>query len=79
MPTVRYDATAATQPLPRILAAPPGEVEPGWEIERLIVGYAGERDSLSLRPIRLWTWLAQRQSLVGVRPYAIVLVQPASR
>jgi hypothetical protein len=79
VPTVRYDATAPTQAVRRLLAAPPAEVEPGWETVRLIVGYATDWGTLNLGPTQLWPWLVQRQSLVAVRPYAIVLVQPASR
>ena len=45
----------------------------------MVVGYATDFGTLNLAPSQLWPWLVQRQSLVGVRPYAIVLVQPASR
>ena len=79
VPTVRYDATAPTQPVPRLLSAPPTDVDPSWETVRLIVGYTTDWGTLNLGPTQLWPWLVQRQSLVGVRPYAIVLVQPASR
>ncbi|MDP8921790.1 MAG: glycosyltransferase family 39 protein [Chloroflexota bacterium] len=79
IPTVRFDASAATQPVPRLLAAPPTQVEPNWEAVRVVVGYATDGEAASLGPAQLWSWLVQRQSLVGVRPYAIVLVQPAGR
>lgn len=79
VPTVRYDTTAPTQAGPRLLAAPPTELDPTWETVRLIVGYATDAGTLSLGPAQLWPWLVQRQNLVGVRPYAIVLVQPAGR
>ena len=46
---------------------------------RLVVGYAVEAHSPDLSPSRIWRWLFGRQGLAEVRPYAIVVVQPAGR
>lgn len=79
VPTVRYDAAAREQPRARLLADPPALTGPGLDTLRAIVGYTTDWSSLSLQPSRLWQWMAHRESLVTLRPYAIVLIQPAGR
>lgn len=77
IPTVRYENAAALPALPRLLAQPPATVEPGTKTLRLVVGYTPERATPDLRPASVWRWVVGRQTLVPIRPYAIVLVEPA--
>jgi hypothetical protein len=79
IPTVRYDPAARDQSLPRLLAEPPAQVDPSQDTVRIIAAYAADWSSLSLQPGRLWRWMANRESLVTLRPYGIVIVQPAGR
>jgi len=77
IPTVRYDSAAGGMAGVRLLSDPPAQVEPGTITIRPIVGYAADWATLSLQPARIWKWMANRESLVTLRPYAIVVVQPA--
>ena len=77
IPTVRYDPSARGLALPRLLADPPTEVGPDTLTYRPVVGYVADWPSLSLQAPRIWRWLANRETLVTLRPYAIVVVQPA--
>jgi hypothetical protein len=77
IPTVRYDSGASGVQLPRLLADPPSQVGPDTMTVRLVVGYAADWPSLALQPPRIWRWMANRETLVTLRPYAIVVVQPA--
>jgi hypothetical protein len=77
IPTVRYDSAAPGAPGPRLLADPPTQVGPDTLTVRPVVGYAADWTSLALQPPRIWRWLANRETLVTLRPYAIVVVQPA--
>lgn len=78
IPSVRYETTAG-QTGPRLLVDPPAGAEPTTMTVRTIVGYAADWSSLAPQPARVWRWLANRESLVTLRPYAIVVVQPAGR
>jgi hypothetical protein len=77
IPTVRYDPTAGGQPGPRLLADPPSQVPPDTQTVRPVVGYVADWPSLALQPARVWRWMVNRDPLVTLRPYAIVIVQPA--
>lgn len=77
IPTVRYDQGARDAALPRLLADPPTQVGPDTMTMRFIVGYAADWPTLALQPARIWRWMANRETLVTLRPYAIVVVQPA--
>lgn len=77
IPTVRYDPSARDATVPRLLADPPTQVGPDTMTMRLIVGYAADWPTLALQPPRIWRWMANRETLVTLRPYAIVVVQPA--
>ena len=77
IPSVRYDPAAAASPFPRLLADPPVQVEPDTRTVRAIVGYAADWPTLTLQPARVWRWFVNREPLVTLRPYAIVVVQPA--
>jgi hypothetical protein len=77
IPSVRYDPAASASPFPRLLADPPVQVRPDTMTIRPIVGYAADWPSLSLQPARVWRWIVNREPLVTLRPYAIVVVQPA--
>jgi hypothetical protein len=61
----------------RLLSDPPTQVQPGTITIRPVVGYAADWATLSLQPARVWKWMANRETLVTLRPYAIVVVQPA--
>jgi len=75
--SVRYDPAASASPFPRLLADPPVQVRPDTRTIRPIVGYTADWPTLSLQPARIWRWIVNRESLVTLRPYAIVVVQPA--
>jgi 4-amino-4-deoxy-L-arabinose transferase-like glycosyltransferase len=75
IPTIRYTASP-TDDGPRILADAPGAVAADTKTTRWIVGYAPDWQSLTLQPSRVWRWIVQRGSLVTLRPYGIVVVQP---
>jgi 4-amino-4-deoxy-L-arabinose transferase-like glycosyltransferase len=77
IPTVRYDRAATRLPVPRLLAEPPAGAGADVRVSRLIVGYATERTTLDLHPARIWRWVVGRANLVDVRPYAILLAEPA--
>jgi hypothetical protein len=77
IPTVRYESAASQPGVPRVLAQPPATLEPGTKTTRLVVGYTPERATPDLRPASVWRWVVGRQTLVQIRPYAIVLVEPA--
>ncbi|MGE3909799.1 MAG: glycosyltransferase family 39 protein [Chloroflexota bacterium] len=77
IPTVRFDNGANTARGPRLLATPPAQVAPDTRTLRTIVGYAADWQTLSLQPSRVWRWVVTRESLVTLRPYGIVVVQPA--
>jgi hypothetical protein len=77
IPSVRYDPAASASPFPRLLGDPPVQVRPDTKTIRPIVGYAADWTTLSLQPGRIWRWLVNREPLVTLRPYAIVVVQPA--
>jgi hypothetical protein len=77
IPSVRYDPAAATSTLPRLLADPPPQVPPDTRTVRPIVGYQADWQTLSVQPARVWRWFVNREPLVTLRPYAIVVVQPA--
>jgi hypothetical protein len=77
IPSVRYDPAASGSPFPRLLADPPIQVRPDTKTIRPIVGYVADWPTLSLQPNRIWRWIVTRESLVTLRPYAIVVVQPA--
>jgi len=77
IPSVRYDPAASGSPFPRLLADPPIQVRPDTKTIRPIVGYVADWPTLSLQPNRVWRWIVTRESLVTLRPYAIVVVQPA--
>ena len=77
IPTVRYDAAAAEGQGPRLLAAAPSQPPPDGRTTRWIVGYATEWPTFTLQPSRVWRWIVNRGSLVTLRPYGIVVVQPA--
>jgi hypothetical protein len=77
IPTVRYDPSANAAPVARLLADPPSQVGPDTITIRPVVGYAADWPSLALQPPRIWRWLSNRETLVTLRPYAIVVVQPA--
>jgi hypothetical protein len=79
IPTVRYDPAARDQTGVRLLADPPSQTGQDIETVRTIVGYGVDWASLSLQPNRLWRWIANRESLLTLRPYGIVVVQPAGR
>lgn len=79
IPTVRYDAEASARPSARVLASPPERTDEESKTVRIVVGYATDWGALSIRPTSIWSWVTQRQSLVGVKPYAIVLVEPTRR
>jgi hypothetical protein len=79
IPTVKYDAAAREQPQARLLADPPALVGTGLEPIRYIVGYTSDWTSLSLQPSRVWQWVTHRESLMTLKPYAIVVVQPVGR
>jgi hypothetical protein len=79
IPTVKYDPGAAGLPSPRLLADPPTVVGPDTKTYRQVVGYSADWASLALQPARLWRWALNRETLVTLRPYAIVVVQPAGR
>jgi hypothetical protein len=75
--TVRYDPAAVNQSQARFLADPPIQTAPDTRTIRPIVGYVVDWQSLSLQPSRIWRWIVNRESLVTLRPYGIVVVQPA--
>jgi hypothetical protein len=77
IPTVRYDPAAANSALPRLLADPPPSVPPDTRTVRPIVGYSADWGTFSLQSMRVWRWMANRETLVTLKPYAIVIVQPA--
>ncbi len=77
VPTARFDAASVRLGGPRILAEPPADGESAWRARRLVVGYAADPTTVDLRPARLWRWVVGRESLVQIRPYAILLVEPA--
>ncbi|MFN8634715.1 MAG: glycosyltransferase family 39 protein [Chloroflexota bacterium] len=77
IPTVRYSPEAASVAGPRLLSDPPVSVSPDTKTIRYIVGYSADWGSLTLQPGRLWRWALNRETLVTLRPYAIVVVQPA--
>jgi len=77
IPTVRYDANANGMQVARLLADPPTQVPADTVTIRPVVGYAADWATLSLQPSRIWHWLINRETLVTLRPYAIVVVQPA--
>ena len=77
IPSVRYDPAATASPFPRLLADPPVQVRPDTKTIRPIVGYMTEWSSFSVQPARVWRWFVNREALVTLRPYAIVVVQPA--
>jgi hypothetical protein len=77
IPSVRYEPAAGSQPLPRLLVDPPTQVGPDTKTVRLVVGYAADWPTLALQPARVWRWVVNREPLVALRPYAIVVVQPA--
>jgi len=79
IPTVRYDPSARTQPVARLLADAPTESGPNVETVQVVVGYLSDWPTLSLQANRVWRWMANRESLTTLRPYAIVVVQPAGR
>jgi hypothetical protein len=76
IPTVRYDPAANASPFSRLLADPPVSVRPDTKTIRPIVGYAADWQTLTLQPGRVWRWFVNREPLVTLRPYAIVVVQP---
>jgi len=76
VPSVRYDPAAGGSPLPRLLADPPTRVGPDTKTVRPVVGYQADWTTLALQPNRIWRWLVNREPLVTLRPYAIVVVQP---
>ena len=73
---VEYDPAAASREERRLLADPPPHLPPGWRVARLVVGYSGDWSTVDLRPARIWAWIVGRQSLVEVRPRAILVIQP---
>jgi hypothetical protein len=75
--TVRYDPNMGQSSGSRLSASPPAQVPPDTMTYRPIVGYAADWQSLSLQPARVWRWIVNRESLVTLRPYAIVVVQLA--
>lgn len=77
VPSVRYDLAASGSPFPRLLADPPIQVRPDTKTIRPIVGYVADWPTLTLQPNRIWRWMVNREPLVTLRPYAIVVVQPA--
>jgi Dolichyl-phosphate-mannose-protein mannosyltransferase len=77
IPSVRFDPGASASPFPRLLADPPVQVRPDTKTLRTVVGYAADWPTLSLQPGRIWRWMVNREPLVTLRPYAIVVVQPA--
>jgi hypothetical protein len=77
IPTVRYDAAAGGGQGPRLLGDAPAQTPPDAKTTRWIVGYAGDWSTLSMQPSRIWRWMVQRGSLVTLRPYGIVVIQPA--
>jgi len=79
IPTVRFDTAAKSQGGVRLLADAPVDAGPGVDTVRVIGGFATDWSSLSLQPGRLWRWMSNRESLVALRPYGIVIVQPAGR
>jgi hypothetical protein len=79
IPTVRYDSAARDQHVPRLLADPPTQINLSQDTVRIIGAYGADWSSLSLQPGRVWRWMANRESLVTLRPYSIVVVQPAGR
>ncbi|MCC7370419.1 MAG: glycosyltransferase family 39 protein [Chloroflexi bacterium] len=76
IPTIRY-AVGPDESGPRLLAEPPASVPPDTKTTRWIVGYSGDWQSLTLQPGRVWKWIVNRGSLVTLRPYGIVVIQPA--
>jgi len=79
IPTVRYDPSARDQPGVRLLADPPSGTGETADTVRTVVGYGVDWPSLSLQPNRLWRWIVNRESLLTLRPYGIVVVQPVAR
>jgi hypothetical protein len=79
IPTVRFDPSARDQMVPRLLADAPSQVNASQDTVRIIGAYSADWSSLSLQPARLWRWVANRESLVTLRPYGIVVVQPVGR
>ncbi|MCC6175467.1 MAG: glycosyltransferase family 39 protein [Chloroflexi bacterium] len=77
VPTARFDRAAREQTVDRFLADPPANLIDTQAAVRHLVGYEADWATLSLSPNRLWLWYANRQSLVTLRPYAIVVVQSA--
>jgi len=77
IPKIRYESTMTRATGPRLSANPPSLVPPDAMTYRPIVGYAADWQTLSLQPARVWRWLVNRESLVTLRPYAIVVVQLA--
>lgn len=77
IPTVRFNAEAAGAEGPRLLAEAPPQSPPDGRTTRWIVGYATEWQTFTLQPARIWQWIVKRGSLVTLRPYGIVVVQPA--
>lgn len=77
IPTVRYDVTAGGGQGPRLLTDAPAQTPPDGRTTRWIVGHAVEWPTFTLQPSRVWRWIVQRGALVTLRPYGIVVVQPA--
>jgi hypothetical protein len=77
IPNVRYEPTMTRATGPRLSANPPSQMPPDTTTYRPIVGYAADWQTLSLQPARIWRWMVNRESLVTLRPYAIVVVQLA--
>jgi hypothetical protein len=77
VPTARYDAALLRSDVGRILVGAPAEIGPDARARRLVIGYAADPATADLRPERLWRWVVGRESLVQVRPYAILLLEPA--
>lgn len=79
IPTVRFDPAARDLTGNRLLADPPSQVNPSQDTVRIIGAYSADWSTLSLQPARLWRWVANRESLVTLKPYGIVVVQPVGR
>jgi len=79
IPTVSYETAVRDQTVPRLLVDAPSQTTASQDTVRIIGAYSADWSSLSLQPGRLWRWVANRESLVSLKPYGIVVAQPVGR
>lgn len=77
VPNVRYGPPLGSPPAPRLGGDGASDPADGTgSTLRLVVGYGPTRSVPNLAPARLWRWIVGRESLVDIRPYAILVHRP---